>query len=133
MNAVGFEGTSHIPPYGDWEHNMGLFTPAALVFLALAAVCALLASRLRFRILKNALLLTAMALLVFAVWLDASSAWAFRDGFPLPSPREVWFETHGLAATKAFLHDFWVTLLCAVAVVALIATSWRHRASNPRI
>jgi hypothetical protein len=110
---------------------MSLFTPAVLVTLALAAVCALLAWRLRSRFLKNTLLLAATALLVFAVWLDTSTAWALRDGF-FPSPRADWSETHGLAAAEAFLRDFWVTPLAAVAVVALIAASWRHRATELR-
>ncbi|HXH95210.1 MAG TPA: hypothetical protein VNN25_26785 [Thermoanaerobaculia bacterium] len=108
---------------------MSLFTPAVVVILALAALCALLAFRLRSLFIKYPLLLVATALLVLAIWLGASDAWAFRDGFPLPAPGYAWSETHGLAAAKAFLLGFWVSLLGAVAVAALIVASWRHPAS----
>jgi hypothetical protein len=106
---------------------MSLFTPAVFVILAIAALCALLASRLRSRLSKNVILLMATSVLALATWLAASDAWAFRDGFPVIAPGFVYPETHGLAAVRMFLRSFWVPLIGIAAVAALIATIWRRR------
>ena len=108
-------------------NTMSLFTPAVFVILTVAALCALLASKLRSRLLKNAVLAGATAVLGLATWLGASDAWVFRDGFPIAAPGFAYPETHGLAAARLFLHFFWVPLIGIVAVAALIATIWRRR------
>src|SRR3954452_3012705 len=105
---------------------MGLFTPAVFVILAVAALCALLASQLRSRHIRYAVLIVAMAVLALATWLGASDAWAFRDGFPIIAPGFAYPETHGLAAARLFLRFFWVSLIGIAAVAALIATVWRR-------
>ena len=110
---------------------MGLFTPAVFVILAVAALCALLASRLRSPLARNALLVVATAVLALATWLGVSDAWVFRDGFPIIAPGFVYPETHGLAAARLFLQFFWVPLIGIAPVAALIATTWlRRRASR---
>lgn len=90
---------------------MGLLTPAVLLILIVAALCALLTFRIHARFFKGLVLTVATALCAFAIWLGASDAWAFRDGFPIPAPSAAYPETHGVVAIKMFLLSFWVPLL----------------------
>lgn len=110
---------------------MSLFTPAVLVILAVAAVLAILAFGIRPGAIKNAVLVTSALVTALAIWLATVDAWAFRDGFPLPSPKLQWVESHGLVAGKQFLLSSWVPLVAAASTVALIVAS-RLRTAGKR-
>jgi 4-amino-4-deoxy-L-arabinose transferase-like glycosyltransferase len=102
---------------------MSIFTPAVLLILVVATLCALAAFSIRSLALRRVILSLAVCFLLFATWLAATDAWTFRDGFPLPSPGFVYTESRGIDAAKAFLRSFWVPLLAACVTAALIVTS----------
>ena len=102
------------------------FIPA----LVLAGVCAAIALRARSRRTKSVLLAVACILCTLGALVAASDAWAFRDGFPFPGVRRQ--TTHGLAAAKAFLADFWLPLLLALADFALILVAERRGTESTR-
>jgi hypothetical protein len=106
---------------------MSLFTPAVLIILGLAAILALLSFCTKSRLRRQFMLVVAAGVWALALWLGASDAWTFRDGFPLPCPKCEYMESSGFVALQSFFHGFWVDLLGLLAVAAMIVCAGTTR------
>lgn len=113
------------------RERVSLFTPAVLIILGVSAALALVSLAVRARIPRIILLAISTAICAFGIWFAATDAWAFRDGFPLPSTKFSYPETHGLAAARAFFLGFWVPLIAILITVSLIGIGWARRDRHP--